>query len=259
MSSKIEDNSQDLDDLSSMGFAFGIATSGVLDDLSSMDFTFDIDNSGVLDELREFIQKDKDNISKDADEKLSRIGDFLKQKTGVLFKLEDFVDQFYRKLKLKQQGENMPAIKDEDLIEYALEYQKKLEDVFATKSNKDFLRLNYDSSNEKVLDLLYDELYPGYVESPKEDFIAHFKNSATSSLLTWKVTETQFVNLFTSLKFQNNDLMKDLSKHFRNSKGKLFNPVQLSVSKSKSTYTKYKGKDNVERIINSIKKLIENT
>ncbi|WP_343664591.1 hypothetical protein [Chryseobacterium mucoviscidosis] len=238
MRKKVEKDSQNITDLS-MGFAFEMA------------------NNDVLDELRELIQRDKEFLFKDTDEQLSRIGDYLKLKYGALFRVEDFVNWFYGKLKLKQQGKNLLKITDDDLIGYGAVYMKILDEKFTKINNSDFLKLNYGSDNEKVIELLYEQLYPKYIEVTKEDFILHF-NSASSSLITWKGTETQFVNLFTSLKFQNDDLIKDLSKHFRNSKGKLFKPEQLSVSKSKSTYTDYNGKKTNQKIIDSIKKLIEN-
>ncbi|MCY0971045.1 hypothetical protein [Chryseobacterium wangxinyae] len=148
----------------------------------SMGFAFDMVGSGVFDDLRELIKTDKEFLYKDTNEQLNRIGDFLKMKTGVIFRSEDFVNWFYRKLKLKQQGENLPVIKDDDLIEYALEYHKILEEKFTAVIGKNFLKLNYGSNNEKVLDLLYKELHPRLIESSKEDFIAHFKDSASSSI-----------------------------------------------------------------------------
>jgi hypothetical protein len=223
----------------------------------SMGFAFEISNSGALEELKELILKDKQSLNKDTEEQLLRIGDYIKSKYGVLYRLEDFVNWFYGKLKFKQQGKNLPKITDDDLIEYGSEYIKILDEKFVKLNTSDFLKLNYGNNNEKVIDLLYEQLYPRYIDVTKEEFVLHFINSANSSLITWKGTETQFVNLFSSLRIQNIDLMKDLSKHFRNSKGALFKPEQLSVSKSKSTETNYLGKKENEKIIESIRELIK--
>ncbi|AZA51557.1 hypothetical protein [Chryseobacterium sp. G0201] len=117
MRNDIEDNNQNLDDLS-MGFAFDMA------------------NNGVFDDLRELITQDKGKISVDAEEQLLRIGNYIKIKTGAIFRMEDFVEWFSGRRKLKQQGKNLPRIEDDDLIEYAKIYIAMLDDKISMASDQ---------------------------------------------------------------------------------------------------------------------------
>jgi len=102
----------------------------------SMGFAFDISNSGVLDDLREFIEKDKAKIFVDAEEQLLRIGNYIKIRTGAVFRTEDFVEWFSGKRKLKQQGKKLPRIEDDDLVEYAKIYIATLDEKFSKVSDK---------------------------------------------------------------------------------------------------------------------------
>lgn len=97
------------------------------------------------------------------------------------------------------------------------------------------LKLNYGDKNEEVVEILYQGLYPEFIEVGKEVFYQHFFGG-TIDPIQWKVSESSFVYLFKNIKWEKFNIWEGLAEHFTNKKGKTFNPKQLSNVASKQEY-----------------------
>lgn len=199
------------------------------------------------------IQKNEDEIRNEFTEIVSRIDSYLKTNFGAIPNTEDFVKWYFNKQKIKYLKKNRLRVTEEDIFIKCKEYLEIL-DRIRIGSISENLRLNYgEKNNQKIINLLHSKLHPYKIDVNIEEFEQHFDESYNGSLIKWKGTETEFINLFTSLKFENSDLLRILSMHFLNNKNKKFTAQQLSVSKSKTSFgTKYHGKDFVEEMLNEI-------
>lgn len=202
------------------------------------------------------IQNNENNIRIDYTEIISRIDSYLKNHFGAIQNTEDFVKWYFDKQKIRHLAKNKIKVTEDDIFSACKEYVEKL-DKIRNGHKAENLKLNYGKiNNNKIVKLLHSKLHPSKIDVSIEEFEQHFDESYNGSQIKWVGTETEFVNLFASLKFENTDLLKILSIHFINNKNKKFTPQQLSVSKSKSSDgTKYFGKVFVEEILNEIKSL----
>lgn len=199
------------------------------------------------------IQTNKNKIRIDFTEIISRIDSYLKKYFGAIPNTEDFVIWHFNKQKIKHLGKNKIKVTEEDIFLSCKEYVENL-DKIRNGRVADNLKLNYGKkNNDKIVKLLYSKLYPIKIDVSIEEFEQHFDERYNGSQIKWSGTETELVNLFASIKFEDPECLKALSLHFINNKNKKFTAKQLSVSKSKSSDgTKYRGKDFVEEILNEI-------
>lgn len=202
------------------------------------------------------MQNNENNIRIDYTEIISRIDSYLKNHFGAIQNTEDFVKWFFDKQKIRHLAKNKIKVTEDDIFSACKEYVEKL-DKIRNGHEVENLKLNYGkSNNDKIIKLLHSKLHPSKIDVSIEEFEQHFNESYNGSQIKWIATETEFVNLFTSLKLQNTNLLRILSIHFINKKNKKFIPEQLSVSKAKtSDGTKYHGKVFVEEILNEIKSI----
>lgn len=208
-----------------------------------------------LKKATEIVNADLEKIKQDFKEQLGRLELFIKEEVGPIPRIDEFVNWFFDKKKFNQTGQSLPEIKDEEIIKYVKEYKERLKTYIHSEENDTFLKLNYGSKNSKVIEILYTNLNPEKIEVSFSDFEKIFNESSIDKKIRWKATETEFVNLFTQIKFENLNVYTALSQYFLNKNGKSFSPKQLSVSKSKSTEVEYKGKSFIGEIISQIKNL----
>jgi len=206
-------------------------------------------------EANKIIQEDLKKLKPDFLEHLHRLEELIKKDIGAIPRTENFILWLFDKKKISQTGKKLPEITDEEIIDFAKEYTENLRNYIHFSNKDTFLKLNYASKNQKVIRLLYDNLSPEKIEVDFEDFERIFQNEKVNAKIRWKSTETEFVNLFSQIKFENLNIFEILSKYFLNKKGASFKADQLSVSKSKSTDVNYRGKAFVESIIFQIKTL----
>ncbi len=206
-----------------------------------------------IEKLKLKIQKNKGLIRDEFTEIVNRIDFYLKKNFGAIPNTEDFVKWYFDNQKIKNLGRNRLNVTEKDIYLKCEEYVKYLDTIKNGLLAKN-LKLNYGiGNNDKIINHLYDKLYPNKIDVTLDEFKQHFDENYNGNQIKWKGTETEFVNLFTSLKFENQDLFKILSIHFLNNKNNKFIANQLSVSKSKSSFTiNYKGKDFIEEIVSEI-------
>ncbi|SDF29461.1 hypothetical protein [Epilithonimonas hungarica] len=200
------------------------------------------------------INEDLEKIKMDFTEQLSRLDGFIKNEIGAIPRAEDFVLWFFDKKRIRETGNYLSKITDEEIIDYAREYVEYLNNYIFSSSEKEvFLKLNYGSKNMEIINLLYDNLNPEKIDVNFSDFRNIFSSQEVIKKIRWKGTEVQFVNLFTQIKFENLNIYPLLSMFFLNCKSKSFSPEQLSVSKSKET--EYRGKSYVENILIKVREI----
>ena len=223
------------------------------DGLGNLDIEFSQED---ITNLMLSIQTNENYIRIDYTEIISRIDSYIKKHFGAIPNTEHFVKWYFDKQKIRHLGKNKIKVTEDDIFSACKEYVENLDKIRNGRVAEN-LKLNYGkSNNDKIVRLLYSKLHPSKIDISLEEFEQHFDESYNGSQIKWVGTETEFVNLFASLKFENIDLLKILSIHFINNKNKKFTPQQLSVSKSKSSDgTKYLGKVFVEEILNEIKSI----
>lgn len=223
------------------------------DGLGNFDITFSQED---IANLILSIQNNENNIRIDYKEIINRIDSYLKKHFGAIQNTEDFVKWFFDKQKIKILAKNKMKVTEDDIFSACKEYVEKL-DKIRNGHETENLKLNYGkSNNDKIVKLLYRKLYPHKIDVSIEEFEQHFDESYNGNQIRWIGTETEFVNLFASLKFETTNSLRILSIHFINNKSKKFTHEQLSVSKAKSSNgTNYRGKDFIEKILNEIKSI----
>jgi hypothetical protein len=208
----------------------------------------------VIEAMQLRIKNDENQIGQNYDEIINRVDEYIKKNIGAFSSKSSFAKWFYDKLKINHTGKNLRKVTEEEIFLNAKEYVEYL-DKIRRSSKIGPLRLNYGMKNDLVIKILFDNLYPEKIDLHLNEFKNHFSKTNFDSLIRWKGTETEFVNLFTSIKFDDNNLFISLSNHFENRQGKKFLPNQLSVSKSKSTEANYRGKENIENLLKLIKEI----
>ena len=102
------------------------------------------------------------------------------------------------------------------------------------------IKLNYTSDQQKqIIKLLYNKLFPEYIDDSYEQFESHFiENDIESRQTEWKGTEREIAHLFKSLKDLKIVLSQDQNKlieiHFQNKNENPFKSKQLRVAYTKS-------------------------
>lgn len=210
-----------------------------------------------LKEATKILDEDLSEIRRDFMEQLLRLDSFIKSDIGAIPRTEDFILWVFDKKKIDQTGKKLPKITDKEIIDFAKDYTEKLRNYTNYSNSDKFLKLNYGSNNHEVIKLIYDNLNPEKIETNYSDFEKIFGNYEITNKIRWKGSETEFVNLFTQIKFENLNLYSTLTRYFLNKNNNPFSAKQLSVSKSKSTEIEYKGKSFVENIISQIKNHIK--
>ncbi len=209
-----------------------------------------------LEQAKAIIKRDLENIEQDFRKQLHRLDSYIKKNIGAIPREDDFVKWFFDKKKINETGKNLSKITDEEIICYAKKYVEELHKYVNFSDDNTFLKLNYGPKNPDVIKLLYNNLNPEKIEISFSDFEKIFNSQKINEKIHWKGTEIELVSLFTSIKFENRNIIYVvLSNIFLNKKNRLFSVNQLSVSKSKSTCTEYKAKSFVEKVISQIKKL----
>lgn len=161
-------------------------------------------------------------------------------------------------LQYQKQYEQEPYTNNSILLSQQIELYNELKRRFYEEfpttlgSNIKPLKINYGERNEEVVEILYQGLYPEFIEVEKEVFYQHFFGETTEPI-RWKVAESSFVYLFKKIKLETFNEWECLSEHFTNKKGNIFNPKQLSNVSTKQTYqNKVSYKECIDDILEKI-------
>lgn len=139
-----------------------------------------------------------------------------------------------------------------DDIETIIQKLKNIkQELFPEKKTNEAIKLNYGTFNEKVIETLYNGLYPEKIDVMFDDFKIHFLPNHETILIRWKGSEPQIAYLFKKLKIENTEYWQLISNHFLNKKNVGFNPKQLSVVYDKSL-SGFKDKQVIDNLISSI-------
>ncbi len=143
-------------------------------------------------------------------------------------------------------------------------YRKKTKIKLQTEEkelSKDIplIKLNYSPDQQnQIIQLLYDNLIPDFLETSIHQFIRHFiiKRSRIKKLV-WKGKEVEIAHLFRSMRIKNIIIIENQNKlielHFLNNKGESFKNNQLSVSLSKTQIENF---PKIRHIIDELEKLV---
>ncbi len=121
------------------------------------------------------------------------------------------------------------------------------------------IKLNYNPDQQiQIIQLLYDNLSPDYIEVSYYQFERHFsKKRSKIKQMIWNGKEAEIVQLFRSMKIKNILIVENQNKmieqHFLNNKGAPFNYRQLSVSLSKTQIESF---PEILHIIDNLEKLV---
>ncbi len=174
-----------------------------------------------------YITKIHERIGEIFDKEIYRIENVLKEELRIIPKSKDFAIWYFDNLPIKKQKQAI-EITDNDIVKYTKIYLQEFKNII-NNSEKGVLKLNYGDKNNLVIEILYSNLYPEKIDNNRDDFNSHFILGDYKKAIQWKGTETGLVNLFSSLKFENENIHEELSKHFINNNGNYFSPKQISV------------------------------
>lgn len=184
-------------------------------------------------------------------------------------KTEKEYDSFFMwriELETKRLNRYMKTLKPDEYIDHQLAVNEQvnllnwLKELYNQFKGNDELeadiipiKLNYGSRNEEVLKLLYQHLYPKFIDVDMSKFKSHFE-SYTNNQIRWKGRETTFVYLFEHLEIENQYKWDSLSSHFKNSNDNHFKPQQLANVNSKLVYQKkVEQKELIDSLLSEIK------
>ncbi len=167
-----------------------------------------------LEKMRQIIQKDEQAILVDLKAMLYRLDNYLKNRFGAIPPEKDFVEWFFDKKKINQTGKNLPAISDEELINYTKDYVKHL-DKLACKGNdasvSELVSFKWLGTDEELW-LLYKKLHGTFIapETTWDTFRQMFTEVSLKSLKEKIIWVKQSKNKYPNKK-SISDLVKILS------------------------------------------------
>ncbi|WP_417369805.1 hypothetical protein [Flavobacterium beibuense] len=161
-----------------------------------------IPSEDLIKEAQDIVDKDLKKIKSDFKKQLYRLENFIKDEIRVIPRTDDFVNWFFNKKKITQNGKSLPKIKDEEIIRYAKEYLIQLKTITQPESlSKEFELKSFQwQSNPEKLNHLYLNLisnkYIGNTDFKTFELIFSGANlSVLKSKITWlKIAKNKYPN-----------------------------------------------------------------